>query len=63
MIYMLKNHNHDERYVLSSQAFTKQQADSLYQLKAHLNRRLKFGQEQKMNITIYIKKTLIHLLN
>lgn len=27
------NHNHDERYVLSSQAFTKQQADNLYQLK------------------------------
>ncbi len=28
------NHNHDERYVLSSQAFTKQQADNLYQLKS-----------------------------
>lgn len=59
-LYAPKNHNHDERYVLSSQVFTKQQADNLYQLKAHLNRRLKFGQEQKMNITIYIKKTLIH---
>ncbi|HBI8809656.1 TPA: phage baseplate upper protein [Staphylococcus aureus] len=33
-LYAPKNHNHDERYVLSSQAFTKQQADSLYQLKS-----------------------------
>ncbi len=27
------NHNHDDRYVLTSQAFTQQQADRLYQLK------------------------------
>ncbi|MFZ8472072.1 phage tail protein, partial [Staphylococcus aureus] len=33
-LYAPKNHNHDERYVLSSQAFTKQQADNLYQLKS-----------------------------
>ena len=33
-LYAPKNHNHDEWYVLSSQAFTKQQADSLYQLKS-----------------------------
>ncbi|NFZ11385.1 BppU family phage baseplate upper protein, partial [Staphylococcus aureus] len=32
-LYASKNHNHDERYVLSSQAFTRQQADSLYQAK------------------------------
>ncbi|HCV0510611.1 TPA: phage tail protein, partial [Staphylococcus aureus] len=30
-LYAPKNHNHDERYVLSSQAFTKEEADKLYQ--------------------------------
>ncbi len=42
------NHNHDDRYVLTSQAFTQQQADRLYQLKGESQPTIKIwtGTEQ-----------------